>query len=80
MKAQPATYPNLEDIEMKITVKAFVVVPRDAFELLTNRHATLDEAIQSASDLCAESGMAVMVMELKATAARADRPVKVTKV
>lgn len=64
---------------MKIDVKRFIVIPRDAFELLSRRYGSLAEATASAESDCAETGMAMNIVELKAIAARADRPVKVTK-
>lgn len=63
----------------KVSVKQFVVVPRDAFDLLTRRHGSFADAVSEAEANCAETGMATMVIELKAIASRADRPVKVTK-
>jgi hypothetical protein len=59
--------------------KKFVVIPRDAFDLMTQRFAELSEATEAASGSCAEDGQTVYVVEMKAVAARADRPVKVTK-
>lgn len=59
--------------------KKFVVIPRDAFEVLMRRETTLQEALDRASTDCTETGMAHYVVELRAVAARADRPVKVTK-
>lgn len=64
---------------MKIIPKKFVVVPRDAFELLIRRFAEISEATEAATQSCVEDGQSVYVLELKAVAARADRPVKVTK-
>jgi adenylate kinase len=64
---------------MKITPKRFVLIPRDAFELLARRFAEMDEATEAASQSCAEDGQTMYVVEMKAVAARADRPVKVTK-
>jgi hypothetical protein len=63
----------------EVKLKKFVVIPRDALECLTNRHGTLDEATGDAEARCAETGMTTFVIELKAVAARADRPVKVRK-
>jgi hypothetical protein len=62
-----------------IKAKRFVVIPRDALELMMRRYAELGEATEAASQSCAEDGQTVYVVELKAVAARADRPVKVTK-
>lgn len=64
---------------IKVEPKKFIVIPRDAFELLSRRHAALNEATEAASDSCAEDGQTMYVVELRAVAARADRPVKVTK-
>lgn len=64
---------------MTIKPKTFVVVPRDALDLMTRRHAELGDAMDAASQSCAEDGQTVYVVELRAVAARADRPVKVTK-
>lgn len=65
------------DIEVK--PKKFILVTRDAFEVLARRHATLDDAVEAATEACGESGQTIYVLELKAVAARADRPVKVRK-
>jgi hypothetical protein len=65
--------------DITVDRKKFVVIPRDAFEMLDRRDVTLQEATERAMSDCAESGMAHYVVELKAVAARADRPVKVTK-
>ena len=64
---------------MDIKVKKFVAIPRDAFELMERRYTTYEDAAQAAADACAESGQAVYVVEMRAVVARADRPVKVTK-
>jgi hypothetical protein len=64
---------------MDVKAKRFVLVPRDAAELLQRRYGELAEATEAASASCAEDGQAVYVVELRAVAARADRPVKVTK-
>lgn len=62
-----------------IKTKRFVLIPRDALELLLRRYAELGEATEAASSSCAEDGQTVYVVEMKAVAARADRPVKVSK-
>lgn len=59
--------------------KKFILIPRDAFELMARRYAELGEATEAASQSCAEDGQSVYVVEMKAVASRADRPVKVTK-
>ena len=64
---------------MDVQLKKFIVVPRDALELLQRRFADEGEAVEAASCSCAENGQSVYVLELKAVAARADRPVKVKK-
>lgn len=66
-------------MDVDVKGKKFVVIPRDAFELLTRRDVSLQEATERASADCAETGMAYYVVELKAVASRADRPVKVRK-
>jgi hypothetical protein len=65
--------------EVTVKEKKFIVIPRDAFELLTRRDATVEEATERASADCADTGMQHYVVELKAVASRADRPVKVRK-
>lgn len=65
--------------DVKIERKKFVVIPRDAFEMLDRREVSFQEAADRAEAECTETGMAHYVVELKAVAARADRPVKVTK-
>ena len=62
-----------------IKAKKFIVIPRDAFELMTRRFAEIGEATEAASQSCAEDGQTVYVVEMKAVVARADRPVTVTK-
>jgi hypothetical protein len=59
--------------------KKFILIPRDAFDLLERRFANVAEATEAASQSCAEDGQTVYVVEMKAVASRADRPVKVTK-
>ena len=67
----------MNDCEIK--VKKFILIPRDAMELLARRYAELPEAIEAASDACATDGQTVYAVEIKAVASRADRPVKVTR-
>jgi len=62
-----------------VKLKKFVVIPRDAFDLMERRFAELGEATEAASQACAENGQTAYVVEMLAVAARADRPVKVTK-
>lgn len=64
---------------MKVEPKKFVLIPRDAFDMLARRYPELGDAIEAASSACAEDGQTVYVVEMRAVAARADRPVKVTK-
>ena len=64
---------------MDIQPKRFIVVPRDAFDLLCARFVDEDAAIAAATDRCGETGMTTYVIEIKAVAARADRPVTVKK-
>lgn len=64
---------------MEIKLKKFVVVPRDALDVLMNRYGAIAEAAEAAEQQCAETGMTAYVLEMKAVAARADRPVKVRK-
>lgn len=64
---------------VEVKAKRFVLIPADAMELLSRRYATLEEATEAAGNSCAEDGQRVYVVEMKAVAARADRPVKVTK-
>ena len=66
-------------MEIEVKVKKFIVVPRDAFELLAARFVDADSAISAASDRCAETGMQMYVVELKAAVSRADRPIKVQR-
>lgn len=68
-----------EEAMPDVKVKKFLAIPRDAFELLMRRHAELADATEDATNACAESGQAFYVVELRAIASRADRPVKVTK-
>lgn len=64
---------------MEIKAKRFILIPRDALELMTRRFAQIAEATEAASSSCAEDGQTVYVVEMRAIASRADRPVKVTK-
>lgn len=61
-----------------IELKRFILVPRDAMELLARRFTALEDAQEAATESCAADGQAVYVLELRAVASRADRPVKVT--
>lgn len=63
----------------EVKLKKYIVVPRDALELLTRRYVDSDEAQQAAEDLCSEDGQAHYVLEMKVVAARATPPVKVRK-
>jgi hypothetical protein len=63
----------------EVKLKRFLVVPRDALELLTRRYADLGDAQQAAEELCAEEGQSLYVLEMKLVAARATPPVKVRK-
>lgn len=65
--------------EPTVKRKKYVLIPRDAFELMEQRFVELNEATEAASTACAENGQAVYVVEMRAVVARADRPVKVTK-
>ena len=64
---------------MKVQLKKFILIPRDALELIPRRYGKLEEATEAASGACAEDGQTVYVVEMRAVAARADRPVKVEK-
>lgn len=64
---------------MKVELKKFVLIPRDALEMMARRYAALSDATEAASASCAEDGQTVYVVEMRAVASRADRPVKVTK-
>ena len=64
---------------MDVKAKKFVLIPRDAFELMTRRYESLAAANDAASQSCGEDGMTVYVVQLCAVASRADRPVKITK-
>lgn len=57
--------------------KKFVVIPRDALDLLIDRHADKGSAVDSASARCAESGMTMYAVEITSVITRADRPVVV---
>lgn len=60
-----------------IKPKKFLVVPRDALEMLTRRFANVDDATQAATDAVTEEGMTMYVLEMKLVAARETPPVKV---
>lgn len=64
----------------EIKLKKFIVIPRDAYELLERRYASFEEAGEAAKDACAENAQTMMVVELKAVAARVDRPVALREV
>ena len=64
---------------MDIKPKKFIVVPRDALEMLSRRFATYEEATEVGSDACTEEGQTMYVVELKASIARETPPVKVRK-
>lgn len=63
----------------EVTLKKFILIPRDALEVLQRRFAELDVATEAASNSCAQDGQAMYVVELRVVATRADRPVKVQK-
>lgn len=63
----------------EVKLKKYVVIPRDAFELLSRRFVEFDEATEAATEACSEGGQTMYVVEMKAVASRADRPVKVNK-
>ena len=63
----------------EVKPKKFIVIPRDALELMGRRHAELAEATEAAATSCADDGQTVYVVELRAVVSRADRPVKVTE-
>lgn len=62
---------------MKVQMKKFVIIPRDAMELLDDRSVDLASAKLRASELCGETGLAHYVVELKAVATREHPPVRV---
>lgn len=62
-----------------IELKKFVLIPRDALEMMARRFATMGDASEAARTSCAEDGQSVYVVEMKAVAVRADRPVTVKK-
>ena len=64
---------------MDITPKLFVVIPADVYEVLSKRYATQDEAESAATEACADTDIRHIVVEAKAVAARADRPVTLRK-
>jgi hypothetical protein len=64
---------------MDIKPKQFIVVPRDAMEMLSRRFATYDEAVAAGEEACPEEGQTMYVIELKASIARETPPVKVRK-
>lgn len=64
---------------MEIKVKRFVVVPRDAYERLLDRHVDADDATERAKERAGEEGQAFYVLEAKAIVTREAPPVKVRK-
>jgi hypothetical protein len=64
---------------MDIKPKKFIVVPRDALEMLSRRFVTYEEATEAGSDACSDEGQTMYVVELKASIARETPPVKVRK-
>lgn len=74
-----ALFKGIEMPKPEVKVKKFVVIPKDAYEVLARRYVSLEEATEAASDACSEEGTSMMVVELRAVAARADRPVKVSR-
>ena len=62
---------------MTAPANKFIVIPRDALDLLVDRHAYKGAAVDSASARCAESGMTMYVIEITSVVTRADRPVVV---
>lgn len=64
---------------MDIKPKRFVVIPRDAYERLLDRHVDVDSAVEQAKQRCGEESQAMYVVELKAIVTREAPPVKVKK-
>ena len=64
---------------MEIKAKKFVVVPRDAFECLEDRHAEYDDAVERAKERAGEEGKAFYVLQSQAVVTREAPPVKVRK-
>lgn len=63
----------------EVKLKKYLVIPADAFDLLSRRYVDLDGATDAATDACSDEGQRMYVVEMKAVASRADRPVKVSK-
>lgn len=64
---------------MDIKPKKFIVVPRDAFEMLSRRFVTFEESTEAGSEAVSEEGMTMYVLEMKAVITREVPPVKVKK-
>jgi hypothetical protein len=64
---------------MDLKTKRFLVIPRDAFERLGDRHAEYEEAVERAKERAGEEGQAFYVVESKAIVTREAPPVKVRK-
>jgi hypothetical protein len=60
-------------------MKRFVVIPRDAYERLGDRHVDYDEAVERAKERTGEESQTFYVLEAKAVVTREAPPVKVRK-
>lgn len=64
---------------MDIKVKKFLVLPRDAYERLVDRHGSHDDALEQAKLRAGEEGQSFYVLEAKTVVTREAPPVKVRK-
>lgn len=65
---------------MTIKRKKYVVVPRDALDMLEVRYSALSDAEEAAKEGVLENDMPMYVLEIKAVASRRDPPVTVRKI
>ena len=64
---------------IEIKHKKFIVIPRDAFNVLVDRYAAFADAGEAAKERCADDGQQMYVVELKAIAAKDAPPVHLRK-
>lgn len=58
----------------------FTVIPKDAYNILERRHATLEDAIAAASESVTDSGMPMFIVKLEAVVEQVTPPLKVRKI
>ena len=58
----------------------YIIVPVDAYEILTRRFSTLEKAIIDGKEAVINEGMSIYILELKAVVERASPPIRAKKI